>query len=393
MDENSLDHTLLSEYVKKCKNTKNRQIELNDEMNLLIKKYYSQNQNSKFSILNSFLSKYSNVLTQPDDNVYTKSLKSLNYVDIERQKKEINEQLESIKNKNSEEYKSNYIKLKLLSNAKSHLGYCAKLFDCLKQNSQDKFDIKKIISGNDKNKKEYNPEIKAPMYCINLMGASDFIEFELNQKAKKDHILRVKRVDFLNNLLNHHEKFKEFYENKQNNLKLLNKSILYYFERSDLERKRLEERRNKERLNRLMMEDEEGYRKLIDEKKDQRLHFLLNQTDQFIQNISNLVKQHKDQLNISNSNEDGLNQSDYYNIAHSITEKITAQPDIMVGGKLKHYQLKGLEWMVSLYNNKLNGILADEMGLGKTIQTISLISYLYGVKNDMGPYLVIVPLS
>jgi len=28
----------------------------------------------------------------------------------------------------------------------------------------------------------------------------------------------------------------------------------------------------------------------------------------------------------------------------------------------------GLQWMLSLYNNKLNGILADEMGLGKTVQ-------------------------
>jgi len=28
---------------------------------------------------------------------------------------------------------------------------------------------------------------------------------------------------------------------------------------------------------------------------------------------------------------------------------------------LKEYQLKGLQWMVSLYNNRLNGILADEM--------------------------------
>jgi len=37
------------------------------------------------------------------------------------------------------------------------------------------------------------------------------------------------------------------------------------------------------------------------------------------------------------------------------------------GGELKSYQLSGLEWMVSLYNNKLNGVLADEMGLGKTI--------------------------
>ena len=36
--------------------------------------------------------------------------------------------------------------------------------------------------------------------------------------------------------------------------------------------------------------------------------------------------------------------------------------------------MKGLQWMISLYNNNLNGILADEMGLGKTIQTISLIT-------------------
>jgi ATP-dependent helicase STH1/SNF2 len=65
----------------------------------------------------------------------------------------------------------------------------------------------------------------------------------------------------------------------------------------------------------------------------------------------------------------------------------------MIGGKLKDYQIKGLQWMVSLYNNNLNGILADEMGLGKTIQTISLITYLIENKKQNGPYLIIVPLS
>lgn len=56
-------------------------------------------------------------------------------------------------------------------------------------------------------------------------------------------------------------------------------------------------------------------------------------------------------------------------------------------------QLKGLEWLVSLYNNNLNGILADEMGLGKTIETIALITYLMEKKGVNGPYLIIVPLS
>ena len=65
----------------------------------------------------------------------------------------------------------------------------------------------------------------------------------------------------------------------------------------------------------------------------------------------------------------------------------------MKNGKLKEYQLRGLEWLVSLYNNNLNGILADEMGLGKAIQTIALVTYLIEKKRNNGPYLIIVPLS
>ena len=58
---------------------------------------------------------------------------------------------------------------------------------------------------------------------------------------------------------------------------------------------------------------------------------------------------------------------DYYAVAHRMKEKITAQPSILIGGTLKEYQLKGLQWMVSLYNNKLNGILADEMVRFRTV--------------------------
>lgn len=42
-----------------------------------------------------------------------------------------------------------------------------------------------------------------------------------------------------------------------------------------------------------MAEDEEGYRKLIDQKKDKRLAFLLSQTDEYIANLTEMVKQHK----------------------------------------------------------------------------------------------------
>lgn len=60
---------------------------------------------------------------------------------------------------------------------------------------------------------------------------------------------------------------------------------------------------------------------------------------------------------------------------------------------MRDYQLQGLNWMIHLYDNGVNGILADEMGLGKTFQTISLLAYLHEFRAIKGPHLVIVPKS
>lgn len=43
---------------------------------------------------------------------------------------------------------------------------------------------------------------------------------------------------------------------------------------------------------------------------------------------------------------------------------------------MRDYQLHGLNWLIKLYENGINGILADQMGLGKTLQTIVFLTYL-----------------
>ncbi|KAM7276803.1 hypothetical protein ACFE04_018669 [Oxalis oulophora] len=83
--------------------------------------------------------------------------------------------------------------------------------------------------------------------------------------------------------------------------------------------------------------------------------------------------------------------SKYYNLAHAVNERVMRQPSMLRAGTLRDYQLVGLQWMLSLYNNKLNGILADEMGLGKTVQVMALIAYLMEFKGNYGPHLIIVP--
>ena len=44
----------------------------------------------------------------------------------------------------------------------------------------------------------------------------------------------------------------------------------------------------------------------------------------------------------------------------------------IVNGKMRDYQIRGLNWMISLYENGINGILADEMVSG-----LNLCSVLY----------------
>ena len=114
--------------------------------------------------------------------------------------------------------------------------------------------------------------------------------------------------------------------------------------------------------------------KLIDTAKDTRITHLLRQTDAYLDSLAQAVVEqqnddvHKDSVVITNPESgpadetmfgaqkavdpDDKGKVDYYAVAHRLTEKITRQPTILVGGTLKEYQLKGLQWMVSLYSNR-----------------------------------------
>jgi SWI/SNF-related matrix-associated actin-dependent regulator of chromatin subfamily A member 5 len=69
-----------------------------------------------------------------------------------------------------------------------------------------------------------------------------------------------------------------------------------------------------------------------------------------------------------------------------------SQPKTIVRGTMRSYQLKGLEWLLHMFDQGMSPILGDEMGLGKTLQTISFLAALKE-RNIGGPHLVVVPLS
>lgn len=352
-------------------------------------------------------------------------------------------------------------------------------------------------------------------------------KLEKQQKIEQERKRRQKHQEYLNSILQHAKDFKEYHRSISGKIQKLSKAVATWHTNTEREQKKETERIEKERMRRLMAEDEEGYRKLIDQKKDKRLAYLLQQTDEYVANLTTLVYEHKaaqaakekkkrkkkkkkeegdaeglgvigpdgepidessqmselpvkviqtetgkvlqgtdapkssqleawlemnpgyevaprsdseesgsefeeedeeevvsraesEEKKIIDPNSDEVSETaakhiiesakqdvddeysvqagetssqSYYGVAHAVIEKVEKQSTLLINGTLKQYQIQGLEWMVSLYNNNLNGILADEMGLGKTIQTIALITYLMEHKRLNGPYLIIVPLS
>lgn len=232
-------------------------------------------------------------------------------------------------------------------------------------------------------------------------------KFELQIKNEQEQRKKIRHLEFITGLFNHQQEFNEFHRKKYRiSKKRTNhaRNFVENFERKDQD---LKDRQEKERVKALKENDFDAYINLVQKTKNTRILELLNHTDSFLKAIGAKVLLQKgknrdfsnDDDNIkvigSNSDMENLKNSNkvYYNLTHTTKEEINVQPSLLEGGALKSYQLIGLEWLVSLYNNKLNGVLADEMGLGKTIQTISLFCYLIEFKKNFGPFLIVVPLT
>ncbi|KAJ2746970.1 ATP-dependent DNA helicase Snf21, partial [Coemansia sp. BCRC 34301] len=243
-------------------------------------------------------------------------------------------------------------------------------------------------------------------------------KMERQQRQERERREQDHHKQQLQAITNHGANLIAWHRAQQQRMGRLGRAVLAFHTKAEIEEQKRIERVARERVQALKAGDEEAYLRLVDKEKDTRISHLINQTDQYLNTLIEAVRRQQQSMSSQDTSQPtaavsgesapswladnvemdadeaaAAQSRDYYSVAHSIVEAIPEQPRILVGGSLKEYQLRGLEWMVSLYNNRLNGILADEMGLGKTIQTISLATYLIERKQQNGPFLIIVPLS
>jgi DNA helicase INO80 len=111
-------------------------------------------------------------------------------------------------------------------------------------------------------------------------------------------------------------------------------------------------------------------------------------------NAQNAIQEAQNKARAFNNPEPAMDEEGEMNFQNpSGMGEVDIEQPKMLQATLKEYQLKGLNWLVNLYEQGINGILADEMGLGKTVQSISVMAYLAEKHGIWGPFLVVAPAS
>ncbi|KAJ8926847.1 hypothetical protein NQ314_020698 [Rhamnusium bicolor] len=177
-------------------------------------------------------------------------------------------------------------------------------------------------------------------------------------------------------------------------MKRLARENIAYWKRS-----RRFDREVKKRLEKEAEEQRKIDHELVEAKRQQRkLNFLITQTELYAHFMSKKLGQvsAEEQLRILSQldEENTIKLScDTYDSEKARTKHFDKQANSCLGqfdsnegeqpqpdlfrGKLKGYQLRGMNWLANLYSQGISGILADEMGLGKTVQSIAFLYIKY----------------
>lgn len=188
---------------------------------------------------------------------------------------------------------------------------------------------------------------------------------------------KISQADFIASITQHSRELRDAGSARRDWFGRLGQQVLKMHAQIEKDEAARIEMDRSERLRALRENDEETYLRLVKESKDTRVQYIMQQTTDFLRKLTDKVAQQQETVELDEPESPveeattvrDADKSDFYGLAHKIVEPVTRQPAMLQGGELKEYQLKGLQWMVSLYNNRLNGILADEMGLGELFLT------------------------
>ncbi|KAJ1561222.1 RSC chromatin remodeling complex ATPase component, partial [Nowakowskiella sp. JEL0078] len=192
----------------------------------------------------------------------------------------------------------------------------------------------------------------------NSLSFSPLVDRSLYVRTKVPYLLpeppRRKTADakpshkkYLDSIQTHAHQFRQFFAIANQAKARMGGSVLRIHIRLEKEEQQRAVLDRERRIRALRSNDEKAYLELLDKGKDIQIMKILNQTTDFIAKLTGAVESQRETISsrIAGGPFDGeeieeKDGDDYYNTAHKIREKVTEQPNLLVGGKLKEYQIK-----------------------------------------------------
>ncbi len=135
----------------------------------------------------------------------------------------------------------------------------------------------------------------------------------LEKQQREDRRRRQKQthLDYLTSIINHRLEMQTWHRTHQGKQLKFGRAVLAFHSQIEKEEQKRIERISKERIKALKNDDEEAYRKLIDEAKDTRITHLLKQTDSYLDSLAQaVVAQQNDELHSDPSVRGGIELMD-----------------------------------------------------------------------------------
>ncbi|KAF5182012.1 chromatin structure-remodeling complex protein SYD-like [Thalictrum thalictroides] len=187
-------------------------------------------------------------------------------------------------------------------------------------------------------------------------------KFEQKMKEERMKRIRERQKDFFSEIEVHKERLEDWSKIKKERWKSFNKYVKEFHKRKERIHREKIDRIQREKINLLKNNDVEGYLRMVQDAKSDRVKQLLKETEKYLQKLGSKLHEAKtmarqfememdesraaptvDKNEISVENEDESDQAEhylesnekYYLMAHSIKESIAEQPSGLVVGKLR----------------------------------------------------------
>ncbi|KAJ6897927.1 chromatin structure-remodeling complex protein SYD-like isoform X2 [Populus alba x Populus x berolinensis] len=194
--------------------------------------------------------------------------------------------------------------------------------------------------------------------------------YEQKMKEERQKRIRERQKEFFAEIEVHKERLEDVFKIKRERWKGVNKYVKEFHKRKERTHREKIDRIQREKINLLKINDVEGYLRMVQDAKSDRVKQLLKETEKYLQKLGSKLQEAK---SMASRFENDMDESRHA----AVVEK----------NETSHYMESNEKYYLMAHRTA-------NMSPGWKIKgVISLICYLMETKNDRGPFLVVVPSS